>query len=89
MSFSTVTVAWRRELAKGNKYSWPVSNAPETRDRMQCNADTTLPEKRGCCPVSIPSDPLHYNPLQCVVVILLICVLEVSVTFLGREHRLS
>jgi len=57
MSFNTTTVAWRLEVANGSKYFWPVSNAPETKDRMQCNADTTMPEKRGCYPVSVPSDP--------------------------------
>jgi hypothetical protein len=89
MSFSTATVAWRRELANGSKYSWPVSNAPETKNRMQCNVDTALPEKKECYPVSVPSNPLHYNQLQCVVVILLIRVLQVPVAILGRDHRLS
>ena len=56
---------------------------------MEGNADTSLPEKRQCYPVSIPSDPLHYNPLQYVVVILLIHVLEVPVAILERDHLLS
>jgi len=89
MSFRTVTVAWRQELANGSKHSCPVSNSPETKDRMQCNADTTLPDKRECYPVSVQSNPFHYNPLQCVVIMLLILVLEFSVAILGRDHRQS
>jgi len=89
MPFSAVTVVLRRELANESKYSCPVSNAPETKDRMQCNADTTLLEKRECHPVSVTSDLLHYNPLKCVVVLLLIPFLEVPVAILGRNHRLS
>ena len=45
---------------------------------MQCNADTTLHGKGGCYSESVPSDKLHYKPLQGVAVILLICVLVVS-----------
>jgi hypothetical protein len=56
---------------------------------MQRNAHKTLPEKWECNRVSVPGDPLHYNPLQCMVVIPLICVLEVPVANLGRDHRMS
>jgi hypothetical protein len=89
MSFGTVTVAWRQELANGSKYSCPVSNSPEAKDRMQCNADTTLSEKKECYPVFVQSNPFHYNLLQCVVLMLLILVLEFSVAILGQDHRQS